>query len=63
MARLPFPRQLEPDIHPELERFLLASLGLRVNEQNELDPAARFETFTQMAEALKTLATHGITEL
>jgi serine/threonine protein kinase len=63
MARLPLPRILEPGIHPELERFLLASLGLRLNEQNELDPAARFETFEQMSAALQNLTAHGITEL
>ena len=63
MARLFLPRKVEAGIHPELERFLLASLGLRINEANELDASARFETFAQMAEALRTLQTHGITEL
>lgn len=63
MALVKPPRTLEPDIHPELGRFLLACLGLRINDKNELDPAARYETFTQMAEAIVTLGEQGITEL
>ncbi len=63
MARLPLPRAIEPGIHPELERFLLASLGLRIDESGDLDPAARFESFEQMTEELRKLESHGITEL
>jgi serine/threonine protein kinase len=63
MARLPFPHTIEPSINPELAKFLLASLGLRINEQNELDAAPRFESFAQIADALNHLSEHGITEL
>lgn len=63
LLNLPHPRVLEPEINPQLEKFLLRSLGLSLNDLDEVDVGERFASSAQMAESLVQLSAQGLSEL
>jgi hypothetical protein len=63
LLSFPHPRALEPEINPQLEKFLLRSLGLSLNGADEVDVGERFASSGQMAESLMQLSSQGLSEL
>jgi len=63
LENFPHPRSLEPEINPSLEKFLLKSLGLTINTNDQVDAGDRFVSLAQMGEALAELSVQGLSEI
>lgn len=63
LMSFPHPRTLEPDIDAGLEQFLLKSVGLSVNSNDQVDIGDRFGSLAAMGESLSALSAHGLSEI